>query len=72
MAKEAEGVADLVELVAAAAVTCEDKGTYIQRIMTLSEDSQVEMKAVLQEALQRDLTPIARQYLTEKSQQEPI
>jgi len=53
MAKEAEGVSALVELVAAAAVTCEEKGTYIQRIMTLSEESQVEMKAVLQDALGR-------------------
>jgi len=53
MAKEAEGVSALVELVAAAAVTCEEKGTYIQRIMSLSEDSQVEMKAVLQDALGR-------------------
>ena len=53
MAKEAEGVSTLVELVAAAAVTCEEKGTYVQRIMTLSEGSQVEMKAILQNALGR-------------------
>lgn len=53
MAKEATGVSALVELVAAAAVTCSEKGTYVQRIMTLSEESQVEMKAVLQDALGR-------------------
>ena len=53
MAKESEGVMALVELVAAAAVTCEDKGTYVQRIMSLSEESQGEMKALLQDALGR-------------------
>lgn len=51
---DAAGIAVLVELVAAAAVTCRDKGTYVQRIMTtLSPQSQVEMKAVLQESLAR-------------------
>lgn len=53
MAKEAAGVSALVELVAAAAVTCEDKGTYVQRIMTMSEENQVEMKSILQDALGR-------------------
>jgi protein HOOK3 len=53
MAKQATGTATLVELVAAAAVTCPDKGTYVQRIMSMSEDSQNGMKGVLQDALGR-------------------
>jgi len=50
---DATAIADLVELVAAAAVTCPEKSTYVSRIMSMGPDSQVEMKAVLQASLQR-------------------
>ena len=49
----ATAIAELVELVAAAAVTCPEKSTYVSRIMNMTPDSQVEMKAVLQASLQR-------------------
>ena len=53
IAKEssADGVAMLVELVAAASVTCADKGTFVQRILGMSHDNQVEMKNILEQSL---------------------
>lgn len=48
-----EHISDLVELVAAAAVTCEEKGEYISRIMNMSPESQLIMKGVLQSSLAR-------------------
>jgi myosin heavy subunit len=44
---------DLVFLVAAAAVTCQQKSAYVSRILAMSADAQVEMKAVLQSAMGR-------------------
>lgn len=53
IAKESstDGVAMLVELVAAASVTCADKGTFVQRILGMSPDNQVEMKNILEQSL---------------------
>eukprot|EP00527_Entomoneis_sp_CCMP2396_P001880 CAMPEP_0198155244 /NCGR_PEP_ID=MMETSP1443-20131203/69036_1 /TAXON_ID=186043 /ORGANISM="Entomoneis sp., Strain CCMP2396" /LENGTH=584 /DNA_ID=CAMNT_0043821987 /DNA_START=119 /DNA_END=1873 /DNA_ORIENTATION=- len=53
IAKESDevGIGILVELVAAASVTCADKGTYVQRIMGMSTDNQVEMKSILEQSL---------------------
>jgi len=53
IAKESdtEAIANLVELLAAAAVTCADKGTYVQRILAMSPDNQVEMKSILEQSL---------------------
>ncbi|GKY96738.1 hypothetical protein MPSEU_000633300 [Mayamaea pseudoterrestris] len=44
-------IATLVELLAAASVTCPQKATYVQRIMEMSGESQVEMKRMLQTSL---------------------
>ena len=41
----------LVEMVAAAAVTCPDKGTYVQRIMSMTPDAQMAMKQVIEESM---------------------
>lgn len=46
-------IAGLVELVAAAAVTCELKGEFVGRIMGMSPDSQIQMKGVIESSLQR-------------------
>jgi len=46
-------IAHLVELVAAACVTCEQKSEYISRIMGMSPEGQVEMKGVLERSLAR-------------------
>ena len=55
IAKESDAthIRSLVELVAAAAVTCADKGTYVQRILAMSPDNQVAMKAVLEQSLSK-------------------
>ena len=55
IAKEAEPshIASLVELVAAAAVTCPEKGEYVRRIMQLTPENQVAMKGILESSLQR-------------------
>lgn len=50
---DADGIASLVELVAAAAVTCSDKGTFVQRILAMSPDNQVHMKAILEQSLSK-------------------
>jgi len=46
-------IAGLVELVAAAAVTCELKGEFVGRIMGMSPQGQLEMKAIIQSSLGR-------------------
>jgi protein HOOK3 len=46
-------IAALVELVAAAAVTCELKGEFVGRIMGMSQDSQIQMKGIIESSLQR-------------------
>jgi protein HOOK3 len=46
-------IAGLVELVAAAAVTCELKGEFVGRIMGMSQQGQLEMKAIIQSSLAR-------------------
>lgn len=46
-------IAGLVELVAAAAVTCELKGEFVGRIMSMSPEGQVEMKGIIESSLAR-------------------
>lgn len=46
-----EALSDLVELVAAAAVTCPEKGEYVGRIMSMTPESQIQMKTVIQRSL---------------------
>jgi len=46
-------IAGLVELVAAAAVTCELKGEFVGRIMGMSQEGQVQMKGIIESSLQR-------------------
>lgn len=46
-------IADLLELVAAAAVTCEHRSEFVQRIMTMSPENQSHMKVVLEQSLSR-------------------
>lgn len=55
IAKEGDydGIASLVELVAAASVTCADKGTFVQRILGMTPDNQVEMKNILEQSLSK-------------------
>lgn len=55
VAKEADaaGILALVELVAAAAVTCDDKEIFVTRIMNLEEESARELQAILQDVLGR-------------------
>jgi len=55
MAREGDPdtIAVVAELVAAAAVTCPEKNTYVQRIMTMSPDSQMAMKEIIQQSLAR-------------------
>lgn len=50
---DAQAITDLVELVAAAAVTCPEKGQYVSRIMNMQADCQLEMKSILESSLQR-------------------
>ena len=50
---DAESLEILVQLVAAAAVTCEEKGTYVHRILSMSEGGQASMKVILEQALER-------------------
>ena len=55
MAREGDpdSIAVAAELVAAAAVTCSEKNTYVQRIMKMSPDSQLAMKEVIQQSIAR-------------------
>ncbi len=46
-------IAGLVELVAAAAVTCELKGEFVGRIMGMSQEGQVQMKGIIESSLHR-------------------
>jgi DNA repair exonuclease SbcCD ATPase subunit len=48
-----ESIANLIELIAAAAVTCPEKTIYVSRIMEMSPDGQAELKGVLQTGLAR-------------------
>jgi protein HOOK3 len=50
---DAENICVLCQLVAAAAVTCPDKNVYVQRIMSMTPDSQVAMKGIIEESMQR-------------------
>mmetsp|Transcript_18121 Transcript_18121/g.41925 ORF Transcript_18121/g.41925 Transcript_18121/m.41925 type:complete len:583 (+) Transcript_18121:171-1919(+) len=46
-------IAELVELVAAAAVTCENRGEFVGRIMGMTPENQIQMKAVIESSLSR-------------------
>ena len=46
-------IADLVELVAAAAVTCENRGEFVGRIMSMTPENQAQMKEILEQSLSR-------------------
>lgn len=48
-----EAIADLFELIAAAAVTCEDKGEYVGRIMSMAPENQIHMKGIIESSLGR-------------------
>jgi protein HOOK3 len=48
-----DAIASLVELVAAAAVTCEQKGEFVGRIMGMTQTSQIQMKGIIQSSLAR-------------------
>lgn len=50
---DSESIAVLCELVAAAAVTCAEKNVYVQRIMSMTPDSQMAMKDIIQQSMQR-------------------
>ena len=55
VAKDADpnGILTLVELVAAAAVTCEDKEIFLTRIMDMEEESARELQGILEDVLGR-------------------
>ena len=48
-----EAIAQLVELVAAAAVTCPEKAEYVGRIMQMTPESQLQMKGIIEQSLSR-------------------
>lgn len=48
-----EALENLFELVAGAAVLCDNKAEFVQRIMTMSENSQMGMKIVLERSLSK-------------------
>lgn len=50
---DAVAIAGLVELVAAAAVTCEMKGEFVGRIMGMSQESQIQMKGIIESSMLR-------------------
>mmetsp|Transcript_17489 Transcript_17489/g.50394 ORF Transcript_17489/g.50394 Transcript_17489/m.50394 type:complete len:591 (+) Transcript_17489:179-1951(+) len=50
---DAAAIASLVELVAAAAVTCELKGQFVERILHMSQEGQKQMKGIIESSLQR-------------------
>lgn len=70
VAREADvdGLSTLVELVAAAAVTCENKSEYVSRIMSLSPESQVEMKGVLESGMGRLFDFEAEEYEVDENE----
>jgi len=50
---EASDIEPLVELVAAVAVTCPQKTEFVGRIMSMSGESQIQMKGIIESSLQR-------------------
>jgi len=48
-----DAIEPLVELVAAAAVTCPRKTEFVGRIMSMSSESQIQMKGIIESSLQR-------------------
>lgn len=48
-----DAIAPLVELICAAAVSCDDRAKYVGWIMNMSESNQVVMKEILQESMER-------------------
>jgi len=48
-----EALAELFELVAAAAVTCENRGEFVSRIMKMTQESQAHMKEIIESSLSR-------------------
>jgi len=50
---DADAICALLELLAAAAVSCDNKAEYVQRIMSLSPESQLEMKSVIERSMSR-------------------
>jgi len=50
---DANAIEPLVELVAAVAVTCPQKGEFVGRIMSMSGESQIQMKGIIESSLQR-------------------
>jgi chromosome segregation ATPase len=51
--QDLEAIASFVELIIAAAVTCEDRSKYIGWIMEMEEDNQIEMKSIIETSLAR-------------------
>lgn len=50
---DSEEIANLVELVAAAAVTCPERGEYVGRIMGMTPESQMQMKNIIESSMSR-------------------
>lgn len=50
---DASSIEALVELVAAVAVTCPQKSEFVGRIMSMSGESQIQMKGIIESSLQR-------------------
>jgi hypothetical protein len=50
---DAQSLEPLVELVAAAAVTCPQKSEFVGRIMSMSPEAQIQMKGIIESSLQR-------------------
>ena len=50
---DADAIEPLVELVAAVAVTCPQKSEFVGRIMSMSQESQIQMKGIIESSLQR-------------------
>jgi protein HOOK3 len=48
-----EAIAEVFELVAAAAVTCENRTEFVSRIMTMTQESQIQMKGIIEASLSR-------------------
>jgi len=50
---DTDAIASFVELITAAAVTCENRGTYVGWIMNMSEANQSHMKGIIESSLSR-------------------
>jgi protein HOOK3 len=50
---DCDAIANLIELIAAAAVTCENRGEFVKRIMSMSPENQLQMKDILEQSLSR-------------------